>query len=306
MKINFLSFFSILYSFIVPITSSFKTCNVLTLGGGGSFGAVEVGILKDMLEKNIISGEFDVITGISAGGLNAAFLSYGDNIKDNIDELEKLYKNVNTRNIYKPNFIFRILKDWSIFNNNPLEKTICKLIKDKKGSENRPITLIGSTNINSQKLDIFRYDKLPVKDQVDVLMGTSAIPILFKPRKINDCLYVDGGTIENEIIYQVLDAYEADYYHFTFVCATNKEKMNLKINNIIDYIKCVSTLLVNNYVYDIAKIKNTYFDCKRGKIDICYPTDPELMKYSFLNFNNGKEILELSKKNYSIETINFC
>ena len=48
-------------------------------------------------------------------------------------------------------------------------------------------------------------------------MATSAIPILFKPRKINNCLYVDGGTIENEIIYQVLDAYPADYYNFTFV-----------------------------------------------------------------------------------------
>ena len=108
---------------ILPLIFSYKTCNVLTLGGGGSFGAVEVGILKDMLDKNIITGEFDVIAGISAGGLNAAYLSYGENIKDNINSLEDLYTKFKTKNVYKSNCIFRILKDWSIFNSNPLEDT---------------------------------------------------------------------------------------------------------------------------------------------------------------------------------------
>ena len=291
---------------ILPLALCYKTCNVLTLGGGGSFGAVEVGILKDMLDKNIITGEFDVIAGISAGGLNAAYLSYGENIKDNINSLEDLYTKFTTKNVYKSNCLFRVLKDWSIFNSKPLEDTIKKILKNKEYNKNNPITLIGSTNLNTQKLDIFRYDKLSKRDQVDVLMATSAIPILFKPRKINNCLYVDGGTIENEILYQVLDAYPADYYNFTFVCATNKEHLNMKISNIKEYLKSISGLIVNNYVYDIAKIKNSYFECKKGKINICYPTDPELMKYSFLDFDKGNEIINIAKKNYKIETINFC
>ena len=145
---------------ILPLALCYKICNVLTLGGGGSFGAVEVGILKDMLDKNIITGEFDVIAGISAGGLNAAYLSYGENIKDNINSLEHLYTKSTTKSVYKSNFIFRILKDWSIFNCNPLENTINKILRTKEYSENNPITLIGSTNLNTQKLDIFRFDKL--------------------------------------------------------------------------------------------------------------------------------------------------
>ena len=80
----------------------------------------------------------------------------------------------------------------------------------------------------------------------------------------------------------------------------------MKITNIREYIKSISGLIVNNYVYDIAKIKNSYFDCKKGKINICYPTNPNLMKYSFLDFDNGKEIIDIAKKNYKIETINFC
>lgn len=291
---------------ILPLTLCYKTCNVLTLGGGGSFGAVEVGILKDMLEKNIITGEFDVIAGISAGGLNAAYLSYGENIKDNISPLEDLYTKFETKSVYKPNCPYRILKDWSIFNNKPLENNIKKILRNKKYGNKKPVTLIGSTNLNTQKLDIFRYDKLSKKQQIDTLMATTAIPILFKPKQINDCLYVDGGTIENEIIYQVLEEFPADYYNFTFICSNNKDKQLTKINNIQEYLKSVSSLIVNNYVYDIAKIKNSYLECKKGKINVCYPTDPKLKDYSYLNFDNGKELIRLGKNSYKIETINFC
>ena len=82
--------------------------------------------------------------------------------------------------------------------------------------------------------------------------------------------------------------------------------MNMRIRNIKEYLKSISGLIVNNYIYDIAKIKNGYFECKKGKINVCYPTDPELKKYSFLDFNKGKELINLAKNSYKIETINFC
>lgn len=302
--INYIiKFLSLFYFF--TISSSYKVCKVLTLGGGGSFGAVEIGILRDLIEKEKITGQFDVITGISAGGLNAAFLSYGDNISENLEELEEFYKKVKTKDVYNKN-IFRSLKDWSIFNNRPLECMVKKIVNNKIPLKNSPVTLIGATNLNTQKLDIFRYDKLNRGQQSDVLLATTAIPILFKPKKINNCLYIDGGTIENEIIYQVLDEYQADYYHFTVVCSTNKMNKCVKINNVVDFIKSITMLLVNNYIYDIAKIKNSYFDCKKGRIDICYPTDPELSNYNYLNFNNGEQLLKIGKNNYTIESINFC
>ena len=36
-----------------------NTCNILSLSGGGSFGAVEAGILKDLFSKKLIENEFD-------------------------------------------------------------------------------------------------------------------------------------------------------------------------------------------------------------------------------------------------------
>ena len=45
MKKVFLIFFTFLVTFF-KLVLPYKVCNVLALGGGGSFGAVEVGILK--------------------------------------------------------------------------------------------------------------------------------------------------------------------------------------------------------------------------------------------------------------------
>ena len=179
-------------------------------------------------------------------------------------------------------------------------------MKNRKHLLTSPITLIGATNLNTKNLDVFRYDKLSKDEQIDILMATTAIPILFSPKKIKGDLYVDGGTIENEIIYQVLDEYQADYYNFTFISSTNRNNIRKEIDTIFKYIKSVSSLLVNNYIYNIAKIKNNYFDCHKGKINIYYPTDNELLNYSYLDFNNGEKLIELAKNNYEVETINFC
>ena len=51
----------------------------LAFSGGGSFGAVEIGILKHLIEEGL--EPIDLYTGISAGALNAGFLSYYSDIR---------------------------------------------------------------------------------------------------------------------------------------------------------------------------------------------------------------------------------
>ena len=73
--------------------------NQLSFSGGGSFGAVEIGIIKNLMERQIIN--FDLYTGISAGALNAGFLSYYSNINEGITRAENIYKTINNRMVYK-------------------------------------------------------------------------------------------------------------------------------------------------------------------------------------------------------------
>ena len=57
---------------LLQVTNPVKTCNVLSLSGGGSLGITEISILEE-----IYNGEqYDLITGISVGALNSLYLSH--------------------------------------------------------------------------------------------------------------------------------------------------------------------------------------------------------------------------------------
>lgn len=56
-----------------PVAQKSGLCNVLALSGGGAFGAVEMGILDGLVASGRAPTSYDILTGISAGGLNAGF-----------------------------------------------------------------------------------------------------------------------------------------------------------------------------------------------------------------------------------------
>ena len=72
-----------LFSFLSSIVAC-SSFNQLSFSGGGSFGAVEIGILKRISEMENTNKKYDIYTGISAGALNSGFLSYFDDIKSGI------------------------------------------------------------------------------------------------------------------------------------------------------------------------------------------------------------------------------
>ena len=55
------------------------SCKALALSGGGSLGAYEAGIIYGLMhEGNPQDFEWDVVTGVSAGAINAAAVSVFD------------------------------------------------------------------------------------------------------------------------------------------------------------------------------------------------------------------------------------
>ena len=285
---------------------SLNTCNVLSLSGGGSFSAVEAGIVKNLIDKKEIANEFDIITGISAGGLNAAFLSYSANISNSIDNLIDIYETLSTEDIYIKNHPFEIFKSWGYYDTTPLENTIVNIISEQKKYSKIPVTLIGASNINLQQLDIFRYDTLSFNSQVDVLMATSAIPFLFPPKNIGKYTYIDGGSIDNEIIYQAMGQKDCDFYNYVFVSASDKSVDSSEIKSFVGYIKSVVGLVVDTFDYELAGLKNITCINPRGTIKACLPDSKMLSKYSILDFDNGAELVNIGMNNYKCENITLC
>ena len=74
----------------------------LVLSGGGARTAFQVGVLKAMKEWfNEDVCPFKVITGSSAGSINAAYLAANaDRFHDAINRLNTMWRTLSTKNIY--------------------------------------------------------------------------------------------------------------------------------------------------------------------------------------------------------------
>lgn len=280
-------------------------CNVLAFSGGGSFGAVELGILDGLTATGAAPISYDVITGISAGGLNAGFLSYYNNVSAALPEIHTIIDNLTTADVYKSS-ILNIFTNWSIYSTAPLETTIGSVLANcGNPAPSAPITLIGATNINTQVLDVFRFDTMTLGDRVDVLMATSAIPLAFPPRQINGSIYVDGGVINNEMIAQAMGHKPCDFYKVTFISAASREGYH-PVNGFFTYLSAIGHVLLDTFDYQLAQYQSATCQYPRGTINACFPTAPELENYSILDFDYGAELWALGRSGYNCTQLQIC
>lgn len=272
--------------FILLVTLLFTSCtatiNQLSFSGGGSFGAVEIGIIKRLTEIN--NKGFDLYTGISAGALNAGFLSYFKNIGDGIRVAERIYTSINNRMVYK----LLPTTGVSVLNTEPLFNTLNAVISRMPGE---PVihTLIGATNLYSGNLDVYAFESN--EDKVHLLMSSSAIPGLFPPIEYNDNLYADGGTLSNELLQ--VEHKGDEYINITFI--TPYEGFiydNEPIDSLEKMIKRTISILTSNYNNPLATLNQNCVN-PIGEINKYY-VDPALLEgYSILNFDNGKELIDI-------------
>jgi predicted acylesterase/phospholipase RssA len=293
--------FKKIFFLLTSIFSLSSPCNVLSLSGGGSFGVNEIAIL-DNLSNNKLLPHFDIITGISAGGLNAGYLNFFDDISKGLDGLKNVYFNIKNDDVYHQSNFFDIFKNYSLLNNTDLQNLMEEVISPLEKFGNQKHTLIGATNVFTGKLEIFPYHILSLEEKIDVLMATSAIPFVFPPRIINGTPYVDGGTLENEIIVPFSE--NCKEYNIFLIHSHDRFKEIDNISNFFQYTKRIFDIVSNNFNEEIDKIK---FLCDDHKVNItyCFPDTSLLDNYSILDFDKGKELYELVYENFKCIP-NYC
>lgn len=206
----------------------------IVLTGGGARGAYQVGALKAIYEiaKDLgIEQPFDIITGNSAGSINAIYLAAGiDKPEETIKKLTKLWINLHSHNVYKVDcfslilmggrFLFEFLTGslfyrrktvLGLLDTSPLRSVISKHINFKNIQKNikkgffKGIA-IRASNYSTGKSEVFfqgvesmepweRKTRLAKKEMLTMehIMASTAIPLLFPPVKIGRCYYGDGS-----------------------------------------------------------------------------------------------------------------
>src|SRR5918993_1684898 len=92
-----------------PLAHALACCNAmanqplglaLVLSGGGARGAYQVGVLR-ILAREFPQAVPDILTGVSAGGINAAFLaSRQEPYQQKVDEMAEMWSNLRIDDVF--------------------------------------------------------------------------------------------------------------------------------------------------------------------------------------------------------------
>ncbi len=189
----------------------------IALAGGGARGAYQVGVWKSLLEHGL-DKYLSCYSGASVGSLNAALMAM-----NNYDLACKLWLDLDKTALFhlEEKITKRLRKERlnffnrGIYDTKRLEKILVEyidfdLVKEKD-------IFVTTTHLGDEKSTFFdllrtnykhyfhkdtqvRYENLRGKDDkfiVQALIASCAIPIVFRPVKINGETFYDGGVLDN-------------------------------------------------------------------------------------------------------------
>ena len=174
-------------------------CRILALGGGGTLGAYEAGVIEGLITSlPATERSYDYITGVSVGALNMielAFTNPGEE-ESAIAQLKDLWFNIKSSDIFV-NWQLGIV-DGLFFKKGAFDSSPEKeLIKGRiKGREFKRKFQFATTDMSSGQVK-YVDETCPREKLIDYLMATSAFPGALPYQSLDGTEYSDGGCILN-------------------------------------------------------------------------------------------------------------
>ncbi len=231
----------------------------LVLSGGGSKGAYEIGVYKALkrLHKDI-----KIVTGTSIGAINGFFI-----VQKDLRGAEKLWKQISFSTIYnEEDFDFKSTKLPDIYMQyvksfiteggmdvSKIEKVFDKFFKPNKFFKSKIDYGLVTYNMTENKPEIKTKKDLNKNNIRDYVIASASCYPAFKPHKINDKLYIDGGYYDNLPINLAIDL-KADEVIAVDLKAVGLKKEVKDKNKKITYIS-PRNKIVSFLVFDKDKAK---------------------------------------------------
>lgn len=173
----------------VPDKSTPKTAFVLA--GGGSLGAVQVGMLKALMAHGV---KPDLVVGASAGAINGAYLAACLD-SAGIDELERLWTTTHRRNIFPMNIrtLVRVVVKRDFLLETDALKTLIERNLPYQRLEDAVVPIhIVTTDFLSGEMVV-----LSSGPAAQAIVASCSIPAAFPAVAIGKRYLVDGGLVSN-------------------------------------------------------------------------------------------------------------
>lgn len=222
------------------------------LSGGGSLGALQVGALRLLLEKNIVP---DIVVGCSVGALNASFLASAPTLQE-VTRLEEVWRNVTTERVYpgsKLHILWRLVAGKDSLHDNRrfyefLQESGCSpslTFGDLHGAR----LYVTAMHLSTGRLHVFGDN--PHDLVLDALMASTALTPLHPPWEVNGECYVDGGTVTPLPLRVALERGAMEIYAL-HLHRPDAKPMRKRLRGVADHINhAVSTMLRQQADHDL-------------------------------------------------------
>ena len=161
-------------------------------GGGGSLGAVQVGMLKALSAADIRA---DFLVGASVGAINAAFFS-SDLTYQGAVRLEQIWRNIRRSDVFQWSVPGMALSFLSMRNHICSDEPLKKILEKHLGYERLEDTVLPCQIVATDLFDGVDVS-LSQGDVVAALLASAAIPGIFPPVNIGGQYLMDGGVTNN-------------------------------------------------------------------------------------------------------------
>ena len=171
------------------------------LSGGASHGAVQVGMLQALAERNIRP---DLVLGASVGALNAAWVA-GDPSLEHLDELAAVWTSLRTHDVFPLRPLTGLLgflgRRNALVSSDRLRAVVARNLRHER-LEDFPLPLcVVATEVTSG-----REVELTTGNALDAIIASASIPGVLPPVRVGDRVLMDGGVVNNTPISNAIAA----------------------------------------------------------------------------------------------------
>jgi len=172
------------------------------LGGGGRWGAVEVGMLQALEESGIRP---DVVLGTSIGAFNGSVIADDPGL-GGVERLTKMWEEVTSVDLFRGNTLGRVRNVATLQPAIHRSAEIQLVLEHAFGSANKRIEDL-TVPFQCVAASIERaaehwFESGPL---IPALLATSAIPVLFPPVEIDGQHFYDGGLVNSVPLGRAVD-----------------------------------------------------------------------------------------------------
>ena len=251
------------------------------LSGGGSLGAVQVGMLQALAERDI---QPDLLVGTSAGAVNAAYVAGHGTGRQALDDLAAIWVGLRRRDVFPVDPLRHLLAlagtRPSLCSNHALGRLLTEHLAYRRLEDAAiPVHVVATDFLSGQEM------LLSTGDAVSAVLASAAIPGVFPPVEREGLVLVDGGIADNAAISQAvaLGAHRVFVLPTGFACALDTPPAT----PLATALHAISLLIEQRLILEVAHFAD------RIEVNVLPPLCP--LTVASVDFSHAGELIDRAR-----------